>query len=1245
MNIRLKGLQRCLLLMALLCGSVQAEDIDIFAGTTTVDTTLPNIVFVLDNTSNWSRASQKWPGGLVQGQSEVRAIKTALAAQVGKLNVGLVEYVTGGSSADTDAGYVRHHLQALTNSSLAVLNQKLDTIYNNINSPAEKRSSSNPYGDLAWDFYNYLNGGDHSNGGIGTPASLADSNAYRTWVGSQWSKFRTPLRSLDVCADTYMIFIGNNANGNIASDDATNSAALKAAYTAAGKQAPDALAGDAGTPLGIPQFQSTFVESEPVVVPPEVVPEQVIPGYTIPGHWVPGEEIPEQIIPAQTLGPSNACWKTTEQALCTLAENTSGGRCVGKLNCACTAVSSNSNTPPGCVTTGKPANRTYRWDVVQAAQVIPAHTTDDVWVEDEWVPEEIIPGYTIPGYTIPGAMQEVFVPVPGQVDTTGGRSYNFDDWAKFLYNVGVPVWIWNDGSPTTYRVKVRTYTIDVFNKQQNGDLSALWFSAANAGHGRYFQAKNEDQLVAAINTAVGDILAVSSTFAAVTLPLSATNSTRQENQVYVGMFRPAPGKKPRWFGNLKRYRLATFFGQPELADVNLRRAINTNTGFATDCAESYWSGDSDRYWENLGVEPSTESDCQTAIDAGKEWSDLPDGPFVEKGGVAQMTREGPAGSARQLYTVKSGALALIDSTDSAALGGDAVLSYLRGDGPGVDEIMATDDDGDTLGLRPSIHGDVVHSRPVSIRFDADTVRIFYGANDGLFRAVNADTGSEAWAMMDPQHFSGVERLYNNTPLIRYEGADDDPYETYRKKQYFFDGSAGQFVQYAEPDDPNSDELGDLEFAYIFPTMRRGGRMVYGLNVTDPDAPELMWRHGCPNLDNDTGCTTGFSAVGQSWSTPVGIHVEEYPGNGADPAPLVIFGGGFDDCLNADQANYPSACSSAKGKGIYLLDAVSGSLIKYFPTDAPVITQVAPVDVDFDGMVDLVYAADVAGNLYRIRFSDLTIDLTNLTSVPPAAIVSRDDSVDEEWVIEKIAAMPGTQRRFYNSPAIGLFRGTIFVTIGSGDRERPLESNYPYAADVQNRFYVLIDSPYADYLAAEEASQEGETYTRDVIDLEGNTMFEVGTDFDTGETLEDFDGWYLDLPDRGEQVANPAAVAGGKVFFNTFQPGGESDGVCELPLGIGKAYQVPLFSPEVPEPSLLPPGFPIENIVVNTLVTEGCTEEPCEPLDPDEDECASPRSCQAIHTIIGGCSETGVCPVEPEVDPIRGRTYFTEDIDR
>ncbi len=916
MRIPSNWLRRCLLAACLLGAVVHAEDIDIFTGTTTVNTDLPNVIFVLDNTSNWSRQAQKWPGGLVQGQSEVKAIKQALAAQVGKLNVGIMEYVTGGSSADTDAGYTRFNLQELTDTSVIELNKTLDKIYTDINDPTEKRSSSNPYGDLPWDFYNYLNSGNHSNGGAGTPATLADAAAYTT----KYSKFKSPLGAANACAGTYLIFVGNNAQGNVTGDDATNSTALTAAYTAAGATPPNALAGSStGAPLPMPGFACTTVTTKGPLITPE------IPAYT-ETVTVPGASYPLQT--AKALGTSLACYKTTAAAACTTAERARvGGPCnvspgtpssyapaptVNTCNCVAATTSSTS----GCVTTGALANRTYHLNITGniAAYSDPATTTT-------------INHPAVPAVYGPDETSDVCA-TTGTANTTGGRGYNFDDWTKFLHNYGIPLTATKDNVTYNERVKVTSYVIDVFNAQQSGDLSSLFFSAADAGGGRYFQAKSEAEIIAAINNTLGDILAVSSSFSAVSLPLSSTNRARVDNQVYIGMFRPAPGKVPRWFGNLKRYQLALFDGVPRLADVKLHSAINPIDDSVVSCAESFWTTDSGNYWENLSVDPPPlRENCFAADVTTNKWSDLPDGPFVEKGGVAQTTRAvgtaaATAAAARNIYTVQSDTdLRLLDTgagADATALGGTGttVLDYLRGNVAGAGEVAPASVG--LTGLRPSIHGDVVHSRPLSIRHSATSVTLYYGANDGVYRAVNAADGAERWALVAPEHFGKIKRLYDNTPLIAYTGNAEVGSVL---KDYFFDGATGQLTRY--------DNQGVVDLAYIFPTQRRGGRMVYALDVTNPAAaPDLLWRVGCPNLTDDTGCTTGFSGIGQTWSMPISGYVEGYVDGQNNPKPVVVFGGGFDDCLNADAAAYPtSACSSAKGTGVYVLDAATGALLR------------------------------------------------------------------------------------------------------------------------------------------------------------------------------------------------------------------------------------------------------------------------------------------------------------------------------
>ncbi|PKO60934.1 MAG: hypothetical protein CVU24_10870, partial [Betaproteobacteria bacterium HGW-Betaproteobacteria-18] len=71
----------------------------------------------------------------------------------------------------------------------------------------------------------------------------------------------------------------------------------------------------------------------------------------------------------------------------------------------------------------------------------------------------------------------------------------------------------------------------------------------------------------------------------------------------------------------------------------------------------------------------------------------------------------------------------------------SLINWVRGENNFGDE--ASPDSPYTV--RPSIHGDVLHSRPLTINFGTDVaphVVVFYGANDGVFRAVNGNqTGS------------------------------------------------------------------------------------------------------------------------------------------------------------------------------------------------------------------------------------------------------------------------------------------------------------------------------------------------------------------------------------------------------------------------------------------------------------------------------------------------------------------------
>src|SRR3990172_5479380 len=101
-------------LLAVLPARAPAEDIDLFNTDTSTESNFdnPNVLIILDNTSNWDRANQAWPDGGKQGESELRAIKTVIGQLTDKINVGLMMFV--GPGTGREGGYIRFPVVKMT---------------------------------------------------------------------------------------------------------------------------------------------------------------------------------------------------------------------------------------------------------------------------------------------------------------------------------------------------------------------------------------------------------------------------------------------------------------------------------------------------------------------------------------------------------------------------------------------------------------------------------------------------------------------------------------------------------------------------------------------------------------------------------------------------------------------------------------------------------------------------------------------------------------------------------------------------------------------------------------------------------------------------------------------------------------------------------------------------------------------------------------------------------------------------
>jgi type IV pilus assembly protein PilY1 len=204
------------------------------------------------------------------------------------------------------------------------------------------------------------------------------------------------------------------------------------------------------------------------------------------------------------------------------------------------------------------------------------------------------------------------------------------------------------------------------------------------------------------------------------------------------------------------------------------------------------------------------------------------------------------------------------------------------------------------------------------------------------------------------------------------------------------------------------------------------------------------------------------------------------------------------------------------------------VIKTFSTTRSVAADVALVAVTTAGIVDHAYAVDTGGNIYRIDFA----------------------SAVGNWTINRVAYTNGAGRKFLFSPAlVPAPGGDVYVAIGSGDREHPLQSQYPYGG-VTNRFYV-----YRDNLASTTANNLDDTSI--MKDFTADTS--CGTLGVLPATTAK--GWFIDLNQSGtgEQTVTSAIIAAGMVAFSTNRPIPAAAGTCSTTLGEARGYWVNLFN--------------------------------------------------------------------------------------
>ena len=677
--------------------------------------------------------------------------------------------------------------------------------------------------------------------------------------------------------------------------------------------------------------------------------------------------------------------------------------------------------------------------------------------------------------------------------------------------------------------------------------------AASGGTISAIELTNPAVLLQDLRAIVSEILSVSTTLVAASVPVNVFNRSDISDNIFLAQFEVDANARPYWNGNLKKLKLEETIdslGSKSLAlvDVNSANAISADGRIAFD-ALTYWT---DALNLPTAVDPEVDGKDGRAVARGGAGQIIPG--FL---GGAKSIGDSNSATTRTVYTETAAGTALMELsvTDGAALQADLgaatveeaenLIRWLRGQ-----DVDDQDVDTDVTEARGWIMGPPLHSRPLPINFGARSagytssnpdIRIYMGSDDGFmhsFRntdALGGESGEEDWAYMPREVMDAVTVLRSNSPSSAHP--------------YTVDGAPSAYVVDTDGDGTiGLDGLGNpdpTDQVLVFFGLRRGGNSYYALDVTDPDSPAMAW-----TLTN----TGDFSELGMSFSTPRVGSVKF----GVTSTPVIIFGGGYDPDKDS------GAADDDEGNAIFVVNALSGALVwkatlggttgnqtstlyHHSAMVDSIPSDLATVDTNADGNIDRLYVGDIGGTVWRVDLPEGTTDNRTDWFVSEVANLGLDD-------ISPVAS--SNDRRFFHRPDFvpssddaGAFDAVI---IGSGNRADPRDiasSNWFYMLKDRNTVTGSVATTafnHADYDSSLNTTGLGDITDTCITD---DICF-------AQENLTN--GWKLELEEPGEKVLAPAVTAFGTIFFTSFLPegsGAEAGTICAPSEGGGRLYAV------------------------------------------------------------------------------------------
>jgi len=319
-----------------------------------------------------------------------------------------------------------------------------------------------------------------------------------------------------------------------------------------------------------------------------------------------------------------------------------------------------------------------------------------------------------------------------------------------------------------------------------------------------------------------------------------------------------------------------------------------------------------------------------------------------------------------------------------------LLRYLRGDparelaqgGPFRDRATTTTLPGKApsdLGNAARL-GDITHSSPVYVK---DTETVYIGANDGMLHAFSATTGAEQFAFVPSVM---LPRLKNLASLGYNE-----------KHEFFVDGDIAV-----------SSRTQTTGKNHLVAALGRGGKGLFGLDVTNVGATgflpgDIKWEYFNPT-DLDLGYMLGRPIIAQMNFDIAGVNKGIW---------AVIVGNGYE--------------SSSGLAALYIFDLANGTLLRKItmPTAGSGNGLATPgtYDSNNDGKVDVVYAGDLKGNVWKFDVGALVPNNWNLSNNGRAIYQARDAGGKAQPITAPLTAAKNTVVGDANEGQVHVFFGT------------------------------------------------------------------------------------------------------------------------------------------------------------------------------------------------------------------------------